>query len=142
MLETLKEKSWFNGVLEEPHKITVYYSEFNPELNLIPTKINNKQVLVHFKPKKPYVEKLSYYPEMGTEEPEISAEDLQSQINILNKLVSLETLDLLFHEIHDGDDAITNLKDEYQTIYASMEELYNIYGYDLIDEYILEKTSK
>lgn len=138
MLETLKEKSWFNGVLEEPHKITVYYSEFNPELNLIPIKINNKQVLVHFKPKKPYVEKLSYV----SDEPEISAEDLQSQINILNKLVSLETLDLLFHEIHDGDDAITNLKDEYQTIYASMEELYNLYGYDLIDEYLLEKMSK
>lgn len=139
MLETLKEKSWFNGVLEEKHKITVYYSEFTSDLDLIPTKINNKQVLVHFKPKKTYVETLA----LGNElEEEICIDDLHAQINLLHHLTSLKTLDLLFHEIHDGDDALTDLKSEYQQIYASMEGLYNIYGYDLIDEYLAEKSKK
>lgn len=63
-----------------------------------------------------------------------SLRHLTDELDKLEKLCGTNTLQDIFYEIHDGDNAVTNLSDRYPVIRAGLDRLYDEYGFDIVYE--------
>lgn len=159
-----KDKEWYHSVGQDQYgRIVVYIHHTTHEtLHDIPDRVANKQVLVHFagslflEPDK-YVNrpKSSFLPPAtGTlpppQEPhivdvvgtmlgdnsteELSQRYLENELDRLERLCGSNTLQDIFYEIKDAQNAVTNLSARYPDVRKALEKLYNEYGFDVIYE--------
>lgn len=141
-------KEWFHSVgLDQYGRIVVYIKKSTPEtLHLIPDVINNKQVVVHFassltahreqftKVISPRYQPVPEDPVSNIELPQIDLGALTSELDRLEKICGTHILQDIFYEIHDGQNAVTNLSTRYSQVRNDLEDLYNEYGFDIIYE--------
>lgn len=59
---------------------------------------------------------------------------LQQELDRLEKACSSRTLQDIFYEIQDGPNAVTNMSARYPEVRKRMQELYDVYGFDVIYE--------
>lgn len=60
--------------------------------------------------------------------------ELCKELDRLEKQCGSNALQDIFYEIHDGRNAVTNLSARYPEVRASLERLYQDYGFDVIYE--------
>ena len=129
------------ALAEEPLRYLRKY--LNVEVwNSVPDKLGSRYVVTHFasaKPKAPlpvqeavkYVEPLEEYADEKTP-------DIASLIRELERLEKVcrgsNTLQDIFYEVHDGKNAVTNLRMQYPQVADAMEDLLRVYGFDVIYE--------
>ena len=161
--QTFKSRDWFFDVGVEQYGRPVVYVKYmcHETLYDIPDTVGGKQVLVHFAASKTVT--LASFVNQGTtsaiqppplphepfelvnevmpvsdEELEVvedkSMARLQSELDKLEKLCNSNSLQDIFYEVHDGRNAVTNLSSRYPEVRTRMEELYRIYGFDVIYE--------
>lgn len=118
-MEELKDKDYFVNFEESKDKIIVYVKYMNSKvLSEVPIKFNNKNVFVHYADFKE-AKKVNF-----------QEFDLKN-ISARAREIDPELLKTIFYEINDGDDAITNVKDEYIEIYNLIKPVYDKYGFDV-----------
>lgn len=119
-MEELKDKDYFVNFKESKDKIIVYVKYMNSKvLSEIPQKLNNKNVFVHF---------ASY-----NEARKINFQEFDlKNLAIRSKDFDFEKVKSIFEEIHDGEDAITDLSKDNWDIYNLIKPVYDKYGYDVV----------
>jgi hypothetical protein len=149
-------EEWFHSTgLDQYGRLVVYVKHMNhATLHDIPDFVDGKQVLVHFAgsllatrdqftnrqdtpgstlkahvPEEPTVEE-----EVGSEEEEKSILFLQKELDRLEKICGSNTLQDIFYESHDRENAVTNLSARYPEVRERIEKLYTMYGFDVIYE--------
>lgn len=60
--------------------------------------------------------------------------DVHNEIWKLQRVCGKDALTDIFYEIHDGDDAVTELSEEYPAVRAELQKLYNEFGFDVLFE--------
>jgi len=126
-------KDWFDSIgMDDYNRFVVYVKFMCQETLSIPDKVNGKQVLVHYadsinSTKEKYIEKLTFI-----SSDDLSVLNLKSKLNNLRKMSGSQYLESIFFEVHDGNNAITNLSHQYPEVRKEMEDLYNQYGFDVI----------
>jgi len=72
----------------------------------------------------------------GDEEDDIEEQDLAEELDDklfnLSKICNFNTLENIFFEIHDKNNAITNLSPKYPEVVKEMKKLYDQYGFDVL----------
>lgn len=58
------------------------------------------------------------------------------ELNKLKDVCGLNILSDIFYEVHDGQNAITNLSAKFPEVKDSLDKLYAEYGFDLIYNYL------
>ena len=71
---------------------------------------------------------------VGSEEEEKSVLYLQKELDKLEKICGSYTLQDIFYEVQDKNNAVTDLSARYPEVRKSMERLYKLYGFDTIYE--------
>ena len=145
--EMFKDKDWYDSVdVEEFGRLAVYCKYLGLEVwNCIPDKLGDRYVLTRFaasKPNKPaaavaptpQVEPLIPELEEYAEEKTPDVATLVKQLERLEKICGSNILQDIFYEVHDGRNAVTNLRVRYPEVAQPMEELYQTYGFDVIYE--------
>lgn len=148
-------KDWFADVGTDQYgRYVVYIKHMCPEtISGIVDYHEGVQVVVHFDMSRTatraaYVETpdaikftvISAYTALPAVEPvEVVEEDkslrhLTDELDKLEKLCGTNTLQDIFYEIHDGDNAVTNLSARYPVIRKELDRLYEEYGFDVIYE--------
>lgn len=143
---------WFYEVVAEARRYVVYvtYMEGSQDA-IIPDFVQGKQVVVHFASTAPgyktdYVSKptsLSFdrssfqvaapkraEPLYVSETPSIQV--LTDELDRLERQCGSNILQDIFYEIHDGKNAVTNLRAKFPDVHNAMIRLYNDYGFDTI----------
>lgn len=149
LTQMFQGRDWFNDVGNDQYGRYVVYMNFmsNEALTGVPDTVDGKQVLVHFAgskaPKREQyvnVDK-SVYAVPATkpikvveEEASINMELLVKELERLEKICGSNILQDIFYEVHDGNNAVTNLSDRYPEVRFKVEELYEEYGFDIIYE--------
>lgn len=136
-----KGKDWFCEAGTDEHgRLVAYVKSMSMDvLTSIPSKIADKQVLVHFATNKNLVKET-----MGlvkeTEE-ELNEDDfipdldfLIAELDRLEKMCGSHILEDIFYETNDQKNAITNLSAKFPDVRDGMDKLYDTYGFDLIYE--------
>jgi hypothetical protein len=150
------KEPWFHSVdADQFGNLVVYAKYLNSEvLQSVPDTFGGKKVLLHFaahKEAKPttYVSpaaQSSFWSSMKAGinlnpqnfETHKLNDDLDGEPYLTEKLWELrricgaDNLADIFFEIHDGEDAITDLSKEFPSVRKAMEELYEIYGFDVL----------
>jgi hypothetical protein len=159
-----KDRDWFHSVdVEQYGRIVVYVKYMcHDTLYDIPDKVANRQVLVHFaaskfatreqftsqKPEdnipiplvKPVVdvtdtaELIDEVEELPSSFLQFDVNDLCKELDRLEKMCGSNALQDIFYEVHDGRNAVTNLSARYPEVRASLDRLYQDYGFDVIYE--------
>lgn len=158
-----KDSDWFSEVGTDNLGRYVVYVKYKNKDNmaLVPDKVMGKQVLVHFLVSKvakredftnngnhiPFANLVKRadlptlelvlddgFEELSSDLLEIDLGDLTRELDRLEKSCGSNTLQDLFYEIHDKKNAVTNLSSRYPEVRASLESLYNEYGFDVIYE--------
>lgn len=151
LIKVCKDYDWFYDVDSKQDKLIVYVTKMGMDVfKAVPDTINNKQVLIHYAGSKtaqlsdfvnsnipiPLTKSLPEIEELSEEyvvmEQEEDFQVLVEELLRLEKICGKNVLQSLFFEIHDGDDAITNLSDKFPVAYISMKKLYDKYGYDVL----------
>lgn len=146
-------RDWFVNVIakdEKPQKLIVVTKWQNLEiLKEIPNNIDEYRVLVHFH--QPAISMLNPTPKPAkvTEVVAVTASSTESipptnldinklihDLDKLEKMCGSHTLQDIFYEIHDGNNAVTDLSSRYPEVRKPLEALYNTYGFDVIYEEI------
>jgi hypothetical protein len=65
---------------------------------------------------------------------EVSVDELERELDRLERACGSNMLQDLFYEIHDGKNAVTNNSTRYPEVFASLKQLYDQYGFDVIYE--------
>ncbi len=156
-LTTVRElcngKEWFNDVVPGDHnRIIVCVNHMDNETHtLIPDFIDNHQVLVHYASfyrieRDNFTENLSkthtnVAPIMMATKPEfvddVEAPDLDiliQELEALEKICGSNILQDIFYEVHDGKNAVTNLSSKFPEVRSSLENLFDVFGFDVIYE--------
>lgn len=141
-----ENKSWFDSVIMDKNRLIAQVKEMNLSiLNEIPTTFNGKQVLVHFAGStKPPVVQVPLFAdskdileELDDEDVLFDDKDLEKLSQEVDELVcssNFNTVNDIFYEVHDGNNAVTNLSAKNPFIRSKVEELYNKYGFDILFE--------
>lgn len=144
--EELSKKEWFDDIGHDKYGNVIVYIKYScyETINNIPDYIDGAHILVHFAASKPSV-KCKFITEIKTRsvivDEQLSFEEFESQIDLLkltNELDSLkniygdDVLEVIFFEVHDGKNAITNVSKTYPLVRESIDKLYNKYGFDVI----------
>jgi hypothetical protein len=147
LTENLTPYNWFAGkVMQDPsanNSVIVYVHYMSGDvLQIVPDKIDGVGVAVHFLSSCPteikdYVNRVnvSSMPKLdkfvGTRVPlsavpkEVRDEpNLQEILWNLTRECGRDNLISVFFEVHDGDDAVTNVSEEYPMVRKAMEKLY------------------
>jgi hypothetical protein len=159
-LETLLDPyDWFYEACIEGLRYVVYVHRMGPGVeDQIPDQIAGKQVVVHFAASKnvqigqyvktPGILDISQMAEyLGqAEEEELVSEELSSsflqldlsdlckELDRLEKICGSNILQDVFYEIHDGKNAVTNLRAKFPDVHRTMMKLYDEYGFSTIYE--------
>ena len=148
-----KGKDWFFDISTDTSgNYVVYVKSMNMEtMTLIPDTMAGRRVLVHFAASKlatreQFTDRPNLYkqnwPEpmdvvsevVGSGEEEKSLNHLIQELERLEKMCGSNMLQDIFYEIHDGDNAMTNLSAKFPDVRRGMEKLYHQYGFDVIYE--------
>lgn len=145
-------KEWFHSVGRDQYgRFVVYIKHTTHEtLNDIPDRVDGKQVMVHFASsltatRSQFTEDLTVrkpvpvvvVPEEPISEVELPPVDLSKltdELDSLEKICGSHILQDIFYEIHDRDNAVTNLSVRYPQVRESLVRLYDEYGFDIIYE--------
>lgn len=143
-------KDWFHSVEIEPkfgRDVVLYAKHMSSDiLKAVPEKIDEHGVVVHFsaykeanmdkfadKPATPKVEIV----EAAKEDEEVKeVDDLVTKLWALKKICGKESLNNIFYEIHDKEEALTADSEEFPEVRAQLDELYNTLGFDVLFEEI------
>lgn len=141
----LSHYNWFHDVDVDNYNRTVVYVHYMTieVIKEIQTQCGN--VLIHFAASKLLSNKRSehvsgnYFVAEKLEEsipdtdPDPNLVDfLLFQINNLKTYYNKNLLQDIFYEVHDGKNAITNLSASNPELREKVEQLYNMYGFDVI----------
>lgn len=141
-INTLDQYDWFcDAELDNLGRFVVYVDRM--DLNFIgstPNMIGGHHVLFHYVMSQPVQKKQSFIVpaikkiELIEEEnePETNLEFLVTELDRLENICGANILGDIFFEIHDKYNAVTNLSAKYPEVRQTLEELYNIYGFDII----------
>lgn len=145
---TLKNNSWFYDVdIDQSGRFVVYANQINSDIeSQVPTKFNDRSVMLHFTASKiakrdDFVENINLYRQIISvpePEPELDLTDLAFLTKELDRLERLEGTNIvrdIFFEIHDGQNAVTNLSTKFPDIKESVFRLYETFGFDVIYEW-------
>lgn len=147
-------KEWFHSVGTDRYgRYVVYIKHITLEtLNDIPDRVDGKQVMVHFASsllanksqytedltiRKVPVQELTLQEEMDSVaevESPVDLTELTQELDKLEKVCGSNILQDIFYEVHDGDNAVTNLSSRYPSVRDSLDRLYVQYGFDVIYE--------
>ena len=154
-------KDWFNQVgLDQFGRFVVYVNYLNLDVYAeVPDKIDGKTVLVHYAyskdahkdqftgsvkkgpPPLPVVEMDTIDIIDVTDDAELledeSPPDLRSltiELDRLEKICGSNIMQDIFYEVHDGQNAVTNLSAKFPEVRSGVEKLYQRYGFDVIYE--------
>lgn len=118
-MEEFKDKDYFVSAKEYKDKIVVYVSYMNSKvLSEIPLFIDNKKVFIHF---------ASY-----DEARKINFQEFDlKNVSIRSKDFDFEIVKTVFEEIHDGNDAITDISKDNIEVFNLIKPVYDRYGYDV-----------
>ena len=134
----LSTNDWFFDVsISEQSKhitVLVYYMNYDV-LTLIPTKLDDYNVLVHFANvpmpiKNDKTDHVVIIDEDESDEPDIDY--LMYQLDKMEKICGANVLENVFFEIHDGKNAVTNLSTKFPEVKVVMQELYDTFGFDVV----------
>lgn len=158
-----QDRDWFYDVGTDQYGRLVVYVKYmcHETLHDIPDKVAGKQVLCHFAASKlaradqftnqgdnipiPLVtpkalditneaELVDDIEELPSSFLEIDSSGLCKELDRLEKVCGTNILQDIFYEIHDGKNAVTNLSARYPEVRASLDKLYDEYGFDVIYE--------
>jgi hypothetical protein len=155
--EKFKDYPWYHSVGKDQYGRLVVYVNYRCHETLydIPDYVGAQQVLVHFASSKtatreqfvndksvrklssatlPPVLELVVDDEIEdlTNEAELDKEDLILELDRLEGICGSNILQDIFYEIHDGKNAVTKMSTRYPEVSASLHELYDFYGFDVI----------
>lgn len=148
LVNSCQNKPWWHSHAEEARRVVVYVHFMNHEvLTSIPPTVDRKQVVVHFEssqckvPEKYFtsvnLNRSSSAKISNLEEEEITLSDYALfliELEDLEEQCGHDTLESIFFEAHDGDDAVTNYSSAFPIVRKRIEKLYNKYGFDVIYE--------
>lgn len=156
--DKLVNKDWFHSVgKDKSNRIVVYVkymcdettTDIPRQVDGIDGKINvlchfaaskniKKELYAHkgFKPKEsvPFLEEavdddLEFIEEPNTP---LDLRELVAELDRLEKMSGSNIMQDIFYEVHDGENAVTNLSSKFPDVRCGMEKLYDQYGFDLI----------
>lgn len=138
-----QNEDWYNDIIVEnsklPHKIIVYTNRQTLDiLNSIPVQLNNYQILVHFA-NRPISKLGALWGTNPVPSKEVISQfikttetDLVKELDRLEKICGAHSLESIFYEIQDKQNAVTNLSERYPDVRKSLEYLFNVYGFNAI----------
>lgn len=146
-----KDKDWYHSVGFDKYGRYVLYIKYtcNETLHDLPDFVFGKQLLVHFgasatAKRDQFVENLqsvgrimsaNLSKQLSQEDnEELSNTELETAIIALIAKWNADLISEIFFEIHDGPNALTQISEEYPQIRATLEKLYDKYGFDMIHE--------
>lgn len=140
--ESLLKNDWYSSIDLDNNRFIVYVHYMGLSVfKKIPQVYDGKQVLVHFESSKLLTNK--YHTDLSKLGDQSSQEDEMNSLNFLNEtLDDLEdkydsnVLEHIFFEVHDKENAITNLSSKYPEARTTLEKLYHSYGFDMIYNYL------
>lgn len=65
---------------------------------------------------------------------ESTLDDLDFELDRLERLCGSKALQDIFYETHDGRNAVTNVSDKFPYVRSCMNKLYDTYGFDIVYE--------
>lgn len=157
--EQFAGRDWFHSVGTDQYGRYVVYAKYmcHETLYDIPDRLEGKQVLCHFAASKTATRETYTNPKKSesvednipfelipdvTDEVEFIEEpnaplDLRELIKELDKMERVcgsNIMQDIFYEVHDKNNAVTNLSAKFPDVRKNMEKLYAQYGFDLIYE--------
>lgn len=138
--DMFKNKDWFAGAgTDELGRLVVYTHAMNMDtMTSIPDRLNGHYIVVHFATAMPVAKpKLSEPPQEPDEYFVPGAHDIASLVKELERLERIcgsHNLQDIFYEIHDGKNAVTDLRYRFPEVWGVLEPLYMKYGFDIIYE--------
>ena len=127
----LPKEDWFSCVELENNRFIVYVHYMNLQVfDKIPKYYQDKQVLVHFEASR---SKNYNYTEVSEED---SLNYLNETLDNLETNYDSNVLEHIFYEVHDKQNAITNLSSKYPEAREILDNLYKKYGFDMIYNYL------
>ena len=128
------DRDWFHSIGTDPYGRVVVYINYACQETLysIPDKVDGKQVLVHFAASK--LAKREDFCNMPSNSRQQSADVdiLNRDINTLIGEFGREKVRDIFYEIHDKQNALTNLSPKHPYARDILEKLYDEYGFDVL----------
>lgn len=156
--DTFVNRDWFHSVDQDKSGRLVVYVKFmcDETTNDIPRQVDGINVLCHFAgskhinkelfahkgsslkkniPSLEIVEGLGDYLEFMEESNiPLDLRELVVELDRLEKMSGSNIMQDIFYEVHDGENAVTNLSSKFPDVRSGMEKLYHQYGFDLIYE--------
>jgi hypothetical protein len=143
-----RDKDWFFDL--EPadfDRIVVYVNYMSLEtLTTIPDESCGHKILVHYAASKladrsKYIDSLVPItdPSPSYSEVEMDVSELDDKITKLRLMCNANTLEDIFHEIHDGPNAVTKLSMLYPEAAEIMDDIYHKYGFDLVYDLLVDE---
>lgn len=146
------DKDWFHSIsMDQFGRLVVYTHKMNKEVfHLVPDRINKLQVLVHFVgsalakkedfisyPDAPFsLMPVKIIEELTDDEVTMDLQELEIELDRLEKICGNHILSEIFFELHDKHNAVTNLSGKYPAVRDSVAKLYDEYGFDILYEQI------
>lgn len=156
LYDQCKGKDWLYDIGTDQYgRYVVYANYINGEVEkCVPDRTpDGKQVLCHFAASlKASADQFIAKPQQSTllvrstveEQPadtaeqdmelEQSVQELTDELDRLEKLCGANVLDLVFYEVHDQHNAVTNMSAKHPEVRRRMQKLYDRYGFDTIYE--------
>ncbi len=137
-----KNEDWFHSLaVDEFNRMIVYTKYMSLDVyNYVPDELNEQKILVHFA-QSVLANKDRYKEEIGSPFSGESAPPVPVSVPVTELILELEKLEKIcgsnilqdiFFEVHDGENAVTNLSDRYPEVRKPMDKLYTTYGFDAI----------
>jgi hypothetical protein len=138
-----ENEEWFVDMVADnkhvPGRIIIHVKWLSEDIiNVVPEYIAGYQVLIHFEKRiiKNNIVSDSVLNSVLINPTELNIDDLIKELGRLERICGLHTLQDIFYEIQDGEDAVTDMSERYPEVRKQLEELFNIYGFDVIYEEI------
>ncbi len=135
-LENFKNKDWFDGVgVDEYNRDIVYVHYMTMDvIKYIQSCAGN--VLIHFADSKTNKEKYVKVVEIEPITDRDPSTTLLKVIGSLQEEYPQNIIQDVFFEIHDGKNSLTNFSVTFSKLRSELEDLYNVYGFDVIYDYL------
>lgn len=156
LTETYQNYDWFHSVgVDSSKRYVIYVTRMGLDVwAAVPDKFQGVQVLCHFAGSKtsnpnqyvspgvvvqanPVVTLVSVedeVEELPSSFLEADLSELCRELDRLEKQCGSNCLQDIFYEVHDGENAVTNLSAKYPDVRKGLEKLYDEYGFDVIYE--------